>query len=356
MSKNSFKTAIVGAGGISRAHLRALSKLDYVEVIGVADVVPGKAQEYAKTYGIPRAFDSVETLLDLPNLDSVHVCTFNQAHREPTVKALNAGLHVIVEKPMAARLKDATAMVEASRSNNRILMCAIKSRFSDDVITAREIFESGALGRIYYAETVAQRRRGIPGRTFISETTAGFGATADIGVYALDTALWLMGHPVPISVSGMTLTEIGFAGPPKRGVHWNWDPTQLDVEEFGVGWIRFEDGSVLVLKSVWAMHMESVGETFILGTQGGLRLTPQLTLYKDTGGVLSDVKLHVEKSPSQLQFYREIEAFYQAIASETPSPIDPWEALMTNVIIQGLLDSGRQGGKEIPVSMPLPLS
>ena len=356
MPKAKFKTAIVGAGGISRAHLRALQALDHVDVIGVADIVPGKAQDYADTYGISHAFERVEDLLALANLDAVHVCTFNQAHREPTVAALDAGLHVIVEKPMAARLDDATAMVEASRSNNRLLMCAVKSRFSDDVMTAREVFESGKLGRIYYAESIAQRRRGIPGRTFISEATAGFGATADIGVYALDTALWLMGHPTPVSVSGITLTEIGLSGPPKRGIHWNWDPSQLDVEEFGAGWIRFENGAVLVLKSVWAMHMESVGETFVLGTEGGLQLTPQLTLYKDTCGVLSDVKLHVEKSSAREQFIREIDAFYQAIELGLPSPIDPWEALMTNVIIQGLLDSARQGGVEIQVSMPLPPS
>jgi len=354
MSDAHFKTAIVGAGGISRAHLRALRGLDHVEVVGVADVVPGKAREYAEVYGIAHAFESVEDLVALPGLDAVHVCTFNQAHRAPTVTALDAGLHVIVEKPMAARLDDATAMVEAARRNERLLMCAVKSRFSDDVMTAREICESGALGRIYYAETVAQRRRGIPGRTFISEATAGFGATADIGVYALDTALWLMGHPVPVSVSGITLTEIGFAGPPKRGVHWQWDPGRLDVEEFGAGWIRFDNGAVLVLKSVWAMHMESVGETFVLGTEGGLQLSPQLTLYKDTCGVLSDVKLRVEESPPQVQFFREIEAFYQAIAHDLPSPLDPWEALMTNVVIQGLLDSARQGGQEVPVRMPLP--
>lgn len=354
MTQRKFKTGIVGSGGISRAHLRAIRALDNVDVIGVADIVPGKAQEYANTHEIPNAFESVEELLDMSGLDSVHVCTFNQAHRGPTVAALDAGLHVIVEKPMAARLDDAIAMVEASRRNSRILMCAVKSRFSDDVLTAREIYASGSLGRIYYAETVAQRRRGIPGRTFISEATAGFGATADIGVYALDTALWLMGHPLPVSVSGIALTEIGLSGPPKRGVHWNWDPSNLDVEEFGAGWIRFENGAVLVLKSVWAMHMESVGETFVLGTKGGIQLTPHLTLYKDIGGVLSDLRLHVEKSSSQDQFLREIQAFYVAIERDLPSPIDPWESLMTNVIIQGLLDSAKDGGAEIGVKMPLP--
>ena len=354
MSSASFRAGIVGAGGIARAHLRALQTLDHVEVAAVADVVPGKAREMADLYGIPQAFDSHRELVALDDLDAVHVCTFNQAHRDPTVDALNAGKHVMVEKPMAARLDHATDMVKASRDHDSLLMCAINTRFSDDLRTAREVVESGDLGAIYYAETVAQRRRGIPGRTFISEQTAGFGATADIGVYALDAVLWLMDHPQPVSVSGMTLTHIGYGGPPTRGVHWQWDPEQLDVEEFGAGWVRFDNGAAMVIKSVWAMHMDSVGETFVLGREGGLRLTPELTVFRDSWGVLSDIKLGVEPSHQHVQFQRECEAFYAALASGGPSPIDPWQALMTNVIIQGLLDSSRQGGREVPVAMPLP--
>ncbi len=354
MNESRLRAAIIGAGGIARAHLRALATLDDVEVIAVADVVPGKAREMADLHGIPHAYERHEDLVRHAGLDAVHVCTFNQAHAQPSVDALNHGLHVMVEKPMAATLADAVAMVQAARANDRLLMCGIKSRFSDDILTARDICASGDLGHIYYAETVAQRRRGIPGRTFISQATAGFGATADIGVYALDTALWMMGHPLPVAVTGTTLTEIGYAGPPKRGVHWRWDPAQLDVEEFGAGWIRFDNGAVLVLKSVWAMHMESVGETFFLGTQGGLQLTPEVVVYRDSWGVLADVKLQVAESPAPEQFRREIEAFYRAIRSGQPSPIDPWEALMTNVIIDGLLRSAGQGGQEVKASMPLP--
>ncbi len=356
MNESQLRSAVIGAGGIARAHLRALATLDDVEVVAIADIVPGRAQEMADRYGIPHTYERHEELVRHPGLDAVHICTFNQAHAQPSVDALNQGLHVMVEKPMAATLDDAVAMVKASRANDKLLMCGIKSRFSDDVMTAREVCASGDLGHIYYAETVAQRRRGIPGRTFISQATAGFGATADIGVYALDDALWLMGHPLPISVSGLALTEIGHAGPPKRGVHWQWDPAQLDVEEFGAGWIRFDNGAVLILKAVWAMHMESVGETFLLGTQGGLQLTPELTVYRDSWGVLTDVKLRVEMSPPQEQFRRETAAFYHAIRTAQPSPIDPWEALMTNVIIDGLLRSAAQDGAEVPVSMPLPAS
>lgn len=353
MNTDVLRTAVVGAGGIARAHLRALATLEDVEVVAIADVVPGRAQAMADLHGIPCAYERHQDLVVHPDLQAVHVCTFNQAHCQPTVDALQAGLHVIVEKPMAARLDDAVAMVTAAREHDRLLMCAIKSRFSDDIMTAHDVCASGTLGRIYYAETVAQRRRGIPGRTFVSRATAGFGAAADIGVYALDTALWMMGHPLPVAVSGTALTEIGYAGPPKRGVHWNWDPAQLDVEEFGAGWIRFDNDAVLVLKSIWAMHMESAGETFFLGTKGGLQLTPSLKVYRDEWGVLADVSLQVEESPQRDQFQREIEAFYQAIRTGGPSPIDPWEALMTNVIIEGLLKSARLHGQEVPLSMPL---
>jgi predicted dehydrogenase len=178
-------------------------------------------------------------LLQLEEIQAVHVCTFNQAHRGPTVEALQAGKHVLVEKPMAATLADATEMVRAARQTGKLLMCALKTRYSDDVIVAKRIIDNGGLGDIYYAETVDNRRRGIPGRTFVRQETAGLGAVADVGVYSLDTALYLMGHPRPVSVSGITTNVIGKTHAPAIGSLWPWNSEELEVEEFGAAWIRF---------------------------------------------------------------------------------------------------------------------
>jgi predicted dehydrogenase len=346
------RVGIIGAGGIAHTHLHTLQNIPGVQVLAIADVVPGKAQEVAEGWHIPQAFEDYQALLQLDEIQAVHVCTFNQAHRGPTVAALQAGKHVLVEKPMAATLADATEMVRAARQTGKLLMCALKTRYSDDVIVAKRVIDNGGLGDIYYAETVDNRRRGIPGRTFVRQETAGLGAVADVGVYSLDTALYLMGHPRPVSVSGITTNVIGKTHAPAIGSLWPWNSEELEVEEFGAAWIRFANGTVLVLKTTWAMHMDHVGGTFFLGSQGGIRLTPEFKVFRDEWGSLVDVVPAAKPTPNAEMFRREIAAFYEAIRAGRPSPIDPEGVLLTNVIIDGIMASAQAGGKEVPVSVP----
>jgi len=200
---------VIGAGGIAQVHLQTLSNMSGVRILAVTDVLPGRAKEIAERWGVPHAFEDYRELLQLDEIQAVHVCTYNQAHRAPSVDALHAGKHVMVEKPMAATLEDATEMVRAAKQTGKMLMCAIKSRYSANVVAAKRLISEGTLGEIYYAETVLDRRRGIPGGTFVRQASAGLGAVADLGVYCLDTALYLMGHPTPQTVSGITTNVIG---------------------------------------------------------------------------------------------------------------------------------------------------
>ncbi len=343
---------IIGAGGIAQVHLQTLANTPGVQVLAVADIVPGKAQEVAERWGIPHAFVDYHDLLEMDEIQAVHVCTYNQAHKAPSVDALHAGKHVMVEKPMAATLADATEMVRAARQTGKMLMCAIKSRYSADIVAAKRIISEGTLGEIYYAETVADRRRGIPGGTFVRAESAGLGAVADIGVYCLDTALYLMGHPIPAAVSGITTNVIGKTHTPPA-VGWRWKPEELEVEEFGVAWVRFTNGAVLVFKTSWAMHMDTLGGTFFLGTKAGLRLTPELKVFRDEWGYLVDIVPQGAKETEWRELFRlEIEDFYCALREGRPSPIDPVGVLLTNVIIDGVLASARAGGREVSVMVP----
>lgn len=352
MSTQPMRVGVIGAGGISHVHLRTLTALPGIEVVAIADVVRANAQTRAEQFSIPNVFEDYHDLLALDEIDTVHVCTFNQAHRAPAVDALRAGKHVMVEKPMAATLVDATAMVRTARQTGKLLMCALKTRYSDDIIAAKHIIESGDLGEIYYAETVAARRRGIPGGSFVRQSSAGIGATADIGVYSLDTALHLMGHPTPLSVSAITTNVIGKTHQPPTGAGWRWTADALEVEEFGVAWIRFATGAVLVLKTTWAMHLDDIGGTFFLGPKAGLRLTPELKVYRDEWGYLVDVAPQVKPPPDVELFRREIDDFYKAIREGRPAPIAPEGVLLTNVIIDGIIASAQQGGREVAVTVP----
>lgn len=345
------QVGLIGAGGIAQAHMRALQDVDTVEVVAVADIDPERANKTAQRWGIPLAFEDYHDILEMDDVEAVSITTYNQAHRAPTVDALRAGKHVLVEKPMAATLEDAVAMTAAAHESDKILMVALKARYSDTRIAAQAIADSGELGDIYYAESVAARRIGIPGGSFVRKDLAGLGAVADIGVYSLDAALCIMGHPRPVAVSGIANNILGtrFCQPVMGS--WKWDPDKLQVEDFGVASVRFENGALMTFKTSWIMHMDSLGGTFFLGTKAGLRMDP-LTVYRHKWGVLTDtVVQNVQATEAMEQFRRENVAFAEAIRENRPSPIPAEQMLLTNVIIQGLVDSAAAGA-EVKVAVP----
>ena len=133
----------------------------------------------------------------MDEIDGVSVCTYNQGHRRPTVAALNAGKHVLCEKPMAATLPDATAMVRAAKASGKILQIGLNPTFSPRLQFIRKAFDAGLFGDIYYSESAGCRRRGNPGHTFIYKKTAGAGATVDIGVYNMHASMYAMGIQNP---------------------------------------------------------------------------------------------------------------------------------------------------------------
>ena len=229
-----------------------------------------------------------------------------------------------------------------------------------EVITAKRVVDEGTLGDIYYAECVADRRRGNPGRSFVKKALAGFGAGADIGVYALDTALYLMGHPKPVSVSAITSNYISLHAEPVIG-QWGRNLHETEVEDFAAAWVRFENGARLVFKTSWCMHMDSIGGTFFLGQKAGLRIGVSevrgpdqgVWVYRDEFGALTDVEVTGIRPLQGIElFKRENAAFAEAVREGLPSPVDPDGMLLTNVIIQGVMDSAAAGGKEVAVTVP----
>ena len=346
------KLGLIGAGGIAQAHMGAMSEVDGVEIVAASDLVEANVKRTADRWGIPKTFTDYNKMLKIDELDGVIVCTPTAVHGEPTVAALKAGKHVLCEKPMEASLDAATEMVRASHENDKILMVALKLRYSPQVIKAKSIIDDGTLGDIYYAETVADRRRGNPGGSFIRKATAGFGAAADIGVYALDTALYLMGHPKPVAVSGITSNYLS--------LHNTWNPSlkETEVEDFAAGWVLFENGARLVFKTCWCMNMDSLGGTIFLGKKAGLRIGvgevrgPQegVTLYRDEFGEPTSIDVPTGRGVNV--FKMEDAAFVDAVREGKPSPIDPDGMLLTNVIIQGVIDSQEAGGREVAVTVP----
>jgi predicted dehydrogenase len=344
-SKSTVKIGIIGAGRIAHTHARYYRLLPWVELVGVADVVPGLAASFAKTWNIPedRVFEDHRQLLDTVEMDGVSICTYNMAHRVPTVDALHTGKHVLLEKPMAVELEDARAIMRAWDGTGQILMVGFQPHFSTEYKAAQQVVESGTLGDIYYAESVAFRRWGIPGGSFLKKAMAGAGTLVDIGCYSLHTTMSLMGDPRPTSVTAIAGNYLArrTVGEQEWG-RFRWRAEEVEVEDFGVAFVRFESGAVMTFKSAWAANADSIGRPFFLGTKGGMALSPLEVYVNQQIGNLNFTATpqglhHIEDWPEK------IKVFAEAVRDNLPSPIDPRGVFLTNVVMDGMLRSAAEG-------------
>ncbi len=353
------KVGLIGAGGIAQIHLQAIESIEELEVAAVADIAPLAAEATAKRWGIPAVFQDYRDLLDLGDLDGVIICTPTALHGRPSIDALRAGKHVLVEKPMEADLGMATEMTRVAKETGKILMVALKLRFSPQVAIAKDIVDGGALGRIYFAEAVASRRRATPGPSFTRKDLAGFGVVSDLGIYPLDTALYLMGHPKPVVVSAVTSNYISLNAAPVFG-QWSDVQHESEVEDFAAAWVRFDDGSVLVLKTSWALNMDSLGTTYFLGEKAGLRLgvgevngsADGVSIYRDEFGAMTKVDVQGVTPVENFElFRREDRAWAEAVRTNSPSPVDPAGVLLATAIIDAAFQSA-DSGREVEVHAP----
>lgn len=335
------RVSIIGAGNIARyAHVPGYKAQEDVELVAVCDVVPGKAAKLAEEFDIPRAYDSCAEMLDKEDLDAVSVCTPNVAHKETTLAALNAGLHVLCEKPIAMNLDEGREMVEAARTLGRVLQIGLHRRFSAEAQTLKRFVDAGELGEIYYGEATTMRRRGIPSwGVFTRQEFQGGGALIDIGVHALDQTMWLMGNPKPSSVLGATYAKFGQRADvvSPRG---KWDPAKFDVDDTSVALIRFENDATLMLRACWASHIEqNLNETRILGTEGGAFMLP-LRISRDAHGTMIDI------TPSYLPQVKahteEIEHFVACVRGETECLVVPEQVLDVQAVIDAIYESSER--------------
>ena len=338
---------IIGSGGIARAaHMPNYAKLPDVNLIAVADKSAQAGQTAAKQFEVPHVFKDYRDLLKLKEIDAVSVCTPNAYHAESTIAALKAGKHVLCEKPIAMNAGEAAKMVEASKRAGKQLMVAQHHRFGAGVQALKKAIKDGALGEIYYCETIALRRRGIPSwGVFTQKKHSGGGPMIDIGVHFLDQALFLMGHPKPVAATGCCYTKFG-----KRaglfGGFGPWDPKKYDVEDMAVGLVRFANGASLVVKTSWAANIgRDEFNTVIMGTEGGCSVDP-LGIYREEHGYL--VNIAPVSLPPRDAYFEEIKAFVEAVRSNKPVPVPGEQALITQKIMDAIYASAK-AGKEVAI-------
>mgnify|MGYP000824075328 FL=1 len=195
------RIGIIGCGGIATSkHLPALHKLSNIEMVAFCDLIRSRAESAAKNYGTPDAkvYENYKELLEDKTIDVVHVLTPNRSHSFISVDAMEAGKHVMCEKPMAINAEEAKKMVDAAKRTGKKLTIGYQNRQRNDSLFAKAEVEAGTLGEIYYARATALRRRAVPTwGVFLNEYEQGGGPLIDIGTHALDLTLWCMNNYKP---------------------------------------------------------------------------------------------------------------------------------------------------------------
>ena len=344
---------IIGTGWIAESHVECLKEMEDVEIAAGADLIPGKAEAFFKRYGLEgvHCYPDHKSMMEKEKLDAVCVCTYNTKHAECTIDALEKGIHVILEKPMCVTQKEAEDIIRAEKKSGRVLTLGFQPRLDENMKMIKKIVDSGELGKIYYIQTGGGRRRGIPNSTFIEKSTAGIGALGDIGCYSLDMVLNAVGYPKPLTVSGYTSSYFG----PNPKYNNPKDAARFDVDDFAAAFVRLEGDIVLDFRIAWAMHIDTPGDTIIMGTEGALRIPSTecwngsvggpMKLYKDVAGaqVEMEIPLCDGEYNSHGVFYSKLRAFIDAIQTGGRAPVPSEQILYNQAIIDAIVRSAALG-------------
>jgi len=343
------RIGVIGTGQIGKHHLDLYAKIPAAQVVAVADVNEAEARRVAERYGISQVYTDFRALLRQGDIQAVDVALHNNLHAPVTIAALEAGKHVYCEKPMAGSYADAAAMWRAAQQTGRRLAIQMFSPYLKETRAARQIIDAGRLGRIYHARSVGYRRRGRPyvdgygSPTFVQKEIAAGGALYDMGVYHIAGMLYLLNNPVPLTVSGQCYQEIAMDAERRRRSGYN-------VEELAVGFVRLENNLTLDIIEAWAAHLNNQEGSVVLGSEGGLRLSP-FAFYFNVGDVEVDGTASLEAFDSRRQLMQsdyEAEAGSQthwvaALQGRVPLLPTAELALNTMLISEGLYLSSQLG-------------
>jgi len=354
--KKTLKVGVIGIGGISQFHLNAYQKHEQVEIVALADIAKGNLARAGEQFGVPedRRFTDFKKLLKLKDLQAVSICTPNWLHAPMAIAALQAGKHVLTEKPMAMNAAQGQKMIDAAKAKRLKLAVGHNHRFDPESVFAKELIESGKLGQVYYARVQAIRRRGCPNwGVFGQLDKQGGGAMSDIGVHVIDLTMHLMGHPRPVSVSGASYRTIGHQ-PGHVGAFGVVDHKTYTVEDMAVGFVRFANGATMQIETCFNANLdEDKFGTHLVGDKGGLSVYP-LKVQMELNGHLTDctpqyVNAHPKPYPKAGGSHdQSIFSFCDAVLNHKPAAIPGTQVILTLKIIDGLFLSAKTG-KEVAI-------
>lgn len=344
MSDRKLKVGVVGLT-VGASHVKDYAKSDTVKEIVLCDVNESKLQEIGDKYNISKKYTDFDQMLREENLDAISLAVPNFLHMKLAIQAMEAGVHVLCEKPMARNAAEGRKMLEAAQKNNKKLMINFNQRFQHECQKLKSVIDEGKLGDIYYVRTLWQRRRGVPWWYPLSsgKELCGGGAIIDLGVHVLDRAMWFCGYPDPEWVLANTFSKVSKEEAARRGFQ------NFELEDMGVAMFRMTNGAMLELEASWAGNRENeVITTRIYGSKGGAILHKVVgddnaasnKVFLEIDGDVHDIPFD-EINISQMPNIRQ--AFLDAIVNDEEVSCTPQQGLKITQMLDKVYLSAENG-------------
>ena len=347
--KKTLKFGLIGAGQIAWTSAQSINSHEHATVVAAQDLNPERLGKLCRENGIARSYTSSEELFADSEVDAVYIAVPNKFHAPLAKQALEAGKHVILEKPFAFNHAEASEVVATAEKAGKVFTVGMNQRFNRDSLLIHDLSAKGALGEIYHAKAFWFRRSGIPklGTWFGKKELSGGGSLYDIGVHLLDLCLFTMGNFEPVSVSGATYTKFGNRGLGEGSWgHSEREHTEFDVDDFASALIKFANGATATLDVSWACHAEegNRNDVHLYGTGAGARCYPaKLFKYGEAAREYTVIENPAAEPPYTTDRFHN---FINHIRGEEELCVKPSEALVVQRILDAIAESSATG-KEV---------
>lgn len=331
------KAAIAGAGYIASIHAQAIQQLDDVELVAVVEKFSDKAHQFAEAFQIPRIYGNVSDMIAKDDINALIIGTPNFLHASQSMEAMHAGIHVMVEKPMAMNVKESAEMLETSLQTKTKLLVAHCWRFDRDVLWLKEKLQQSQIGEVIRTHGYGVHVNWGPQGWFTQKTLAGGGALVDMGIHAIDTARFLLGDPLPVSVYAHIGTYYG----------------NYDVDDTSEVMIEWDNGTTSFIEAGWWQPHADGPEagTRLYGKDGYASVFPTYIERPNVASqtvekVLSGFPYPREEHCEQGMYNRQMAHFFECIKDDKFPVPGAEEGLINLQILQAAYASAESGKVE----------
>ncbi|MBQ6262655.1 MAG: Gfo/Idh/MocA family oxidoreductase [Clostridia bacterium] len=360
-ANDQIRIGIVGCGFIAnQKHLPSLRLLKNVSLVAFCDIIVERAEEARTKYGAPGAnvYKDYKEMLDKEQLDVVHVCTPNRSHSFITVDALEAGCHVMCEKPMAINSAEAKKMIDAANRTGKTLSIGYQNRMRPEVQLLKQKVDEGVFGDIYYARALAIRRRGVPNwGVFLNEYEQGGGPLIDIGTHSLDLTLWMMNNYKPAICLGSTFKKMNREE--EMYTNGKWDVNAFTVEDSAFGLVKMENGATISVESSWAINRSESIEAYteFSGTKAGADMRGGVRIFGVRNGewyvdvypydeyvaAMKTTLDHSDDPEEEIECVADAKQWIDALVTGKKPCVLPEQAYCVTRILEGIYESAKTG-------------